>query len=151
MLILNSIAYILSRTLVQISAVCRPLSPISVLLIFFVRGTQKRSLLPGLIKIFSQASRLDRFFISSSLLQSVRGNKCFPCPLSDHDFVDLFLSPVNVSFHGSGVWKFNCSLLSDDDFISTMTSLITAEKEKLPVFTSLGAWWDNLKIQIRRH
>ena len=31
-----------------------------------------------------------------------------------------------------------------------MTSLITAEKEKIPVFTSLGAWWDNLKIQIRR-
>ena len=28
------------------------LSPISVLLIFFVRGIQKRSLLPGLIKIF---------------------------------------------------------------------------------------------------
>ena len=134
----------------QISAVCRPLSPISVLLIFFVRGTQKRSLLPGLIKIFSQASRLDHFFISSSLLQSVRENKCFPCPLSDHDFVDLFLSAVNVSFHGSGVWKFNCSLLSDDDFISTMTSLITAEKEKIPVFTSLGAWWDNLKIQLRR-
>ena len=101
-------------------------------------------------KDFFQASRLDRFFISSSLLQSVRGNKCFPCPLSDHDFVDLFLSPVNVSIHGSGVWKFNCSLLSDDHFISTMTSLITAEKEKIPVFTSLGAWWDNLKIQIRR-
>ena len=115
-------------------------------------------------KDFSQASRLDRFFISSflifslcfisflifSLLHSVRGNKCFPCPLSDHDFVDLFLSPVNVSFHGSGVWKFNCSLLSDDDFISTMTSLITAEKEKVPLFTLLGAWWDNLKIQIRR-
>ena len=31
-----------------------------------------------------------------------------------------------------------------------MTSLITAEKEKIPVFTSLGAWWDNLKIQIHR-
>ena len=130
----------------QISAVCRPLSPVSVLLIFFVRGTQKRSLLPGLIKIFP------KLLVSIAFLfQSVRGNKCFPCPLSDHDFVDLFLSPVNVSFHGSGVWKFNCSLLSDDDFISTMTSLITAEKEKIPVFTSLGAWWDNLKIQIRRH
>ena len=113
-------------------------------------------------KDFSQASRLDRFFfflifslcfisfLIFSLLHSVRGNKCFPCPFSDHDFVDLFLSPVNVSFHGSGVWKFNCSLLSDDDFISTMTSLITAEKEKVPLFTSLGAWWDNLKIQIRR-
>ena len=79
-------------------------------------------------KDFSQASRLDRFYICSSLLQSVRGNKCFPCPLSDHDFIDLFISQVNVSLHGSGVWKFNCSLLSDDDFINTMTLFISTEK-----------------------
>ena len=56
-------------------------------------------------KDFSPASRLHRFYISSSLLQSVRGNKCLPCPLSDHDFCDLFISPVNVSPHGNGVWK----------------------------------------------
>ena len=101
-------------------------------------------------KDFSQASRLDRFYISSSLLQSIRGNKCFPCSLSDHDFVVLFISPVNVSLHGSGVWKFNTSLLSDNDFINTMSLLITSEKEKIPLFDSLEGWWDNLKIQIRR-
>ena len=99
-------------------------------------------------KDFSQASRLHPFYISSSLLRSACGNKCFPCPLSDHDFVDLFISSVNVSLHGSGVWKFNCSLLSDDDFINTMILLITAEK-KNSLFNSLGDWWDNLKLQIR--
>ena len=31
-----------------------------------------------------------------------------------------------------------------------MTFVITAEKEKIPLFSSLGDWWDNLKIQIRR-
>ena len=101
-------------------------------------------------KDFSLASRLDRFYISSSLLQSVCANKCFPCPVSDHDFVDLFISLLNVSFHGSGVWKFNCSLPSYDEFINDMTALITAEKEKIPLSTSLGDWWDNFKIQIRR-
>ena len=30
-----------------------------------------------------------------------------------------------------------------------MTFLITAEKEKIPLFSSLGDWSDNLKIQIR--
>ena len=101
-------------------------------------------------KDFSQASRLERFCISSSLVQSFCGNKCFPCPLSDHDFLDLFISPVNVSLHGGGVWKFNCSLLSDDDFFNIMTLLITTEKEKIPMFSSLSDWWDNLKLQIRR-
>ena len=100
-------------------------------------------------KDFSQASRLERFCISSSLVQSFCGNKCFPCPLSDHDFLDLFISPVNVSLHGSGVWKFKCSLLSDD-FFNIMTLLITTEKEKIPMFSSLSDWWDNLKLQIRR-
>ena len=76
--------------------------------------------------------------------------KSFPWPLSDHDFVDLFISPVNVSLHGSGVWKLNCSFFLDDDYINTMTFVITAEKEKIPLFSSLGDWWDNLKIQIRR-
>ena len=101
-------------------------------------------------KDFSQASRLNCFYISSSLLQSVRGNKCFPCSLSDHDFANLFISLVNVSLHGSGVWNFNCSLLSDNNFINTMTVLITSENEKIPLFDSLEGWWDNLKIQIRR-
>ena len=101
-------------------------------------------------KDFSQASRLNRFYISSSLLQSVRGNNCFPCSLSDHHFVDLFFAPVNVSLHGSGVWKFNCSLLSDDDFINAMTLLITTKKEKIPLFSFLVDWRDNLKLQICR-
>ena len=29
-----------------------------------------------------------------------------------------------------------------------MTFLITAKKEKIPLFTEIGDWWDNLKIQI---
>ena len=90
-------------------------------------------------KDFSQASCLYCFYISSSLLQSARRYKCFPCPLSDHDFIDLFISPVNVSLHGSSVWKFNCSLFSNDDFINTIT-LLNTEKEKISLFNSLGDW-----------
>ena len=54
-------------------------------------------------KDFSQASCLDHFYIFSTLLQSVHGNKCFPCPLSDHDFVNLFISPVNVNVNVSSI------------------------------------------------
>ena len=98
---------------------------------------------------FSQASRLDRFYIFSSLLQSVRGNKCFPCALSDHDFVDLVLSPTNVSSHGSGVWKFNCNLLSDDLFLQTMSLLITSEIDKIQSFSQPRSQ-GSLLIQLAR-
>ena len=100
-------------------------------------------------KDFSQASHLGRFLISSSLLQSVRDNKCFPCPLSDHDFVDFLVAPANTPPHGNGVWKFNRDLLSDKNFVKTMTSLINSEKNDIPLFASLGESWDNLKVQIR--
>ena len=30
-----------------------------------------------------------------------------------------------------------------------MTLLITTEKEKIPLFSALGDWWDNFKLQIR--
>ena len=99
---------------------------------------------------FSQASRIDCFYISFSLLQSVRENKCFPNPLSDHDFVNLVLSSANASPHGRGVWKFNCSLLTDNDFCNVITALINTEKERILLFDSLGDWWDNLKVQIHR-
>ena len=51
---------------------------------------------------FSEASRLDRFLISRSLLSLVHSNKCFPCTLSDHDYVDLLLSPCNGNPTGAG-------------------------------------------------
>lgn len=65
----------------------------------------------------TQASRLDRFFIAKSLFQSIRSNKVLPCVLSDHDFINLELNPDGSSDRRSNIWKFNCSLLFDPEFI----------------------------------
>ena len=85
---------------------------------------------------YSQASRLDRFLISSGLFKSVSSNKVLPCALSDHDFVDL-------------IWKFNSALMSDVNFRRFISSVIDYEKGRIANFDSLGAWWDNLKLAIR--
>ena len=97
----------------------------------------------------TQASRLDRFFISKSLFSRVRECKIFPCAFSDHDFVDLFLNIVGLSNRRSNIWKFNSSLLSDPGFMQMMTGVITKHKLEVNKFDSLGDWWDNLKIVIR--
>ena len=98
----------------------------------------------------SQASRLDRFFISRSLLKEVCSNQVLPCTFSDHDFVSLELVLGNVSNRRSGVWKFNVSLLSDSDFRQLISDLISHQKTQLTFFPTLGDWWDNLRVLIRK-
>lgn len=101
-------------------------------------------------KDHSQASRLDRFFVSRSLFKGVRSNRVFPCTFSDHDFVDLDLSLSGFSNRRSGVWKFNSALLSSPDFVQLISDVIGQHKHNILNFNSLGEWWDNLKIQIRK-
>jgi len=99
---------------------------------------------------YSQASRLDRFLTSSGLFKSVSSNKGLPCSFSDHDFVDLNLSLNDFSNKRGGVWKFNLTLLSDVNFRHFISSVIDYEKGRIANFDSLRAWWDNLKLVIRR-
>ena len=96
----------------------------------------------------TQASRLDRFFISKSLFSAVCSTKIFPCVFSDHDFVDLEFAS-RLPTHKTGIWKFNCSLLSDTDFKQLIINAIERSKLEVNNFASLGDWWDALKIKLR--
>ena len=98
----------------------------------------------------NQASRIDRFFISKSLSKCVHSNTIFPCTLSDHDYIDLHLLLNNFSSERNGVWKFNTALLSDPDFITMMSALIKGQRRRVDDFNTLGAWWDSLKVEIKR-
>lgn len=102
-------------------------------------------------KAYSQASRLDRFFISRTLVKHVHLNEFLPCGFSDHDFVRLNFVFDNFSSTRSGFWKFNVNLLSDPAFMQMMTSVITSHKLIIDTFESLGIWWDDLKGVIRQN
>lgn len=98
----------------------------------------------------TQASRTDRFLISKSLFTGVRTNEVLPCTFSDHDYVILHLTSTGISNRRCSVWKFNVSLLSDPDFMKTLSELINNEKLRIANYPSLGNWWDNLKVVIRK-
>ena len=95
----------------------------------------------------TQASRLDRFLVSQSL--SVVSCNISLCAFSDHDFVDFDLPLDNAPRRRSEVWKFNSSLLSDPDFKQLIINEIEARKLDVNIFSSLGDWWDDLKVRIR--
>ena len=98
----------------------------------------------------SQALRLDQCFISQSLLKGVCSNQVLPCTFSDHDFLSLEFVIGSISNHRSSLWKFNVHLLSDTDFWQSNSDLISHQKTKVTQFPTLGDWWDNLKVLIRK-
>ena len=98
---------------------------------------------------YSQASRLDRFLISGSLQRCIDCPTVFPCSFSDHDFVGLTFSPDDCPRTRNGVWRFNSSLLNDVIFKRELSQSITAQKQSMASFQTIGVWWDNLKVAIR--
>lgn len=96
----------------------------------------------------TQASRLDRFLLSHSLARENCHVNVLPCSLSDHDFVILNLSIDGLAYSRNGIWKFNTSLLSDQDFCKMLSSF-SLQKRCIDNFATLGIWWDNLKLVIR--
>ena len=98
---------------------------------------------------FSIGSRLDKFFISKSLFQSVLSCSISPCCFSDHDFGHLHINPAGVIPRGPGVWKFNNSLLSDTDFCSFISDRISDLSSCISVFESVCDWWEFCKSSLQ--
>ena len=93
-------------------------------------------------------SRLDRFYISSSLFSMVEMIINSPNPYSDHAMVSLkFKAFDEDSFsYGPGYWKCNTSILDNTAFVKEFEELwlrlnITDIKD--------GPWWENCKAHFK--
>lgn len=65
---------------------------------------------------------------------------------SDHQPVELTVTKTTDTVsRGKGFWKFNCSLLEDDDFVAQMTSELKAVVARAGDFASHGAHWEAIK------
>ena len=94
----------------------------------------------------TKASRLDRFYISSSITTST---VITPYHLSDHDCVQVTLSIPSAPVQGRGVWKCNTKLLQDPMIIRDLEENYLVWKSLQPGFDSLGEWWDMVKSRIK--
>lgn len=97
----------------------------------------------------SIASRLDTFLITRYLCAQVVSCEIRPCVYSDHDFVFLELDLNITNNWGSGVWKFNNSLLLDEKFCTSIRDLIDSFLLLRASFSSPSAMWDSLKREIK--
>ena len=89
---------------------------------------------------FTLASRLDKFFISSKMLSSIRSCEISPCCFSDHDYVTLCLEFDQAQVRGPGLWKFNASLLQDNEFCAIIEDRISYLSSCIDYFPSVKSW-----------
>lgn len=97
----------------------------------------------------SIGSRIDKFFISSSLVDFAFGCEIMPCCLSDHDFVHLSLNFADFNVRGPGVWKFNNSFLDDDVFCNYISDRILDLSLCKSSFDSVKSWWGFFKCPLK--
>ena len=95
----------------------------------------------------SIGSRLDKFFVSRSIVPSVLSCEIVPFCLSDSVVLSLQFND-NLA-RGPGLWKFNNSLLQDSDFCDFVTSRIQDLSSAIDVFQSVKVWWDFFKCSIK--
>ena len=67
--------------------------------------------------------RLDFFLISSELLSLVHKSEILSGYRTDHSLISLILNLNNIK-RGPGIWKFNNSLLQDEQFVSKIIKTI---------------------------
>ena len=77
-------------------------------------------------------ARLDFFLITENLMPSVQKVDILPSYRSDHSTVVLSIK-INEFKKGSGLWKFNNSLLKDSEYIKTIKNCINQVKEQYMV------------------
>ena len=95
-------------------------------------------------------SRLDFFLISNDLQFGV--NSCENlCPLSsDHSPVKLKLQTDLADDRGRGYWKFNSSLLENNQFVFDMKNKINEISSSFKDFDDPRVNWEYLKFEMRQ-
>lgn len=83
-----------------------------------------------------KCARLDFFLISDSVLSKSLSCEILPAYRSDHSRVTLRLN-LSSQVRGRGLWKFNCSLLSDLTFVGVVDGVIqeTIQSYACPIYS----------------
>ncbi len=96
----------------------------------------------------SSFSRID--FVFSSPTIEVVESSLKPVFFSDHVKVDCVVKLNGSSMRGPGLWKLNTNLLKDSTVVSRLREKLNHWKSLQELYVSVGDWWEDLKIRIRR-
>ena len=94
--------------------------------------------------------RLDYFFTPKVLQKLIQECRIIPKTFSDHSALILTICfNEETAPYGPGYWRFNNSLLSDNEYITLLRSKIPKFVEKYKEVESKGLFWEMVKMEIR--
>ena len=94
--------------------------------------------------------RLDYFFISNSIQDLITHADFFAALSTDHSPVTISISKSENRIHGHGFWKFNSSLLSDQNYVTKTKNLIQTFHSNQNLIPNAQLKWELLKYKIRK-
>ena len=72
-----------------------------------------------------------------------------PCPFSDHCAVLLSTKVPDVLERGPGLWKLNCSVLSEDEYVDIISSFWSHWRSRRESFPFVADWWERGKSRLK--
>uniref|UniRef100_A0A3B1J8J0 Reverse transcriptase domain-containing protein n=1 Tax=Astyanax mexicanus TaxID=7994 RepID=A0A3B1J8J0_ASTMX len=93
-------------------------------------------------------SRLDYWLISDYFLTCTTKSAISKAPLSDHCYVSLIVGPSVKTNRHKGYWKFNASLLDNEEYCARIKKVIKEVEADHSIIDDANKW-DFLKYKIR--
>ena len=94
-------------------------------------------------------SRIDYWLIATELSYDISHCDINASIKSDHSLISLKLRANSKIKKGSGLWKFNTSLLSDDVYVDYMKGMITRLKQENDYMENKSTKWEFIKMEMR--
>lgn len=95
--------------------------------------------------------RLDYWIVSDSLQDEVEKVEISTAIKTDHSAIVLKINTLNEQPRGPSFWKFNNSLLENENYVDMITENIPVWYEEIEDVRDVRVKWDWLKYKIRYH
>ena len=100
-------------------------------------------------KAMKMKCRIDLFLLANHLRKYVHKADIQSYIAPDHNLVCVFLQWENEITRGPGFWKFNNSLLKDENFVQQIRNLYPVFQRKYKDVNDKQIFWELLKLEIR--
>lgn len=93
--------------------------------------------------------RLDFWLTTSSIQEEVENVGIIPAIRTDHSAISMHINGIDETGRGPSFWKFNSSLLEDEDYIKLLTDRYNIWLEEGKDIQDPRVLWDFIKYKIR--
>ena len=100
-------------------------------------------------KALKVKSRIDFFLVAKGLEQYVRKSEIYSSIAPDHKAIYISMSWTNPTPRGPGLWKFNNSLLNDEEYVNKIRETYAQTCIYYSDSVNKRLFWEMLNMEIR--